>query len=160
MDEEEITNIWSIITTYYEEYLKEDGVKLPKLKENNLYTKNALTLIYLAKGYPNTELVTKEALTSFIRTYYPNVVDVQQARHLAMQSGWYIASGTRGDKQDNVENIDNTDGEPFTNIPYGSYKLITLCTPYPAFIKERREGFTGDWQEIKKEYGYRFFSYG
>ena len=56
-----------------------------------------------------------------------------------MQKGWYISSGTRGD----------------SSIPKGYYKLITLETPYPAYCFERREGFKGDFETIKKEYNYR-----
>lgn len=34
----------------------------------------------------------------FIRQYNDRVRDVQQARHLAAQKGWFITSGSRGNK--------------------------------------------------------------
>jgi predicted restriction endonuclease len=59
-----------------------------------------------------------------------------------MQSGWNILSGTRGDSKEIV--------------PSGSYKLVSLEKPYPAFAQDRRVGFdTDDFDEIKKQYGYR-----
>jgi hypothetical protein len=55
-----------------------------------------------------------------------------------MQNGFYIVSGTRGDNN----------GE---NVPSGSYKLITLEEPHPAFIAERKTGLmTNDFEELKK----------
>lgn len=138
MTDIEINKIWSIIVHNYEKYLNNKGIKLPKLIYKNRYTKNALTLIKLAENYPNTKIVSKTELTDFIRKFYPDVKDVQQARHLSMQSGWNIASGTRGD-----------------NIPYESYKLIDLENTYPAFVLGRREQFKGNFNKIKEFYNYR-----
>lgn len=139
MDDREITKIWNNIQSKYDKHLKKCGVKLPSLKDKNGYTKNALALIRLAKNYPNTDIVSKKDLTDFMKEYYPDVGDVQQGRHLSMQSGWYIISGTRGHK----------------SIPAGSYKLISLEKPYPSFTPERREGFSGDFEEIKSHYNNR-----
>lgn len=128
------------ITEYHKKCLEKYGVKLPSLfNAKGMYLKDALVLIKLFEGYPNTKIISKEELTIFVRKFYPDVVDVQQARHLSMQKGWYIESGTRGDSL----------------IPKGSYKLITLEKPYPAFCGERREGFKGNFESIKKDYGYR-----
>ena len=91
------------IVYYYNLYLKDKGVVLPKLKINSKYTKDALVLIKVFEGYPNTNIITKDELTKFIQQFYPNVTDVQQARHLAMQKGWYIASSSRGDNN-NLKN--------------------------------------------------------
>ena len=41
--------------------------------------------------------VSKQELTDFIRQFYPETNDVQQARHLSKQKGYNIISGTRGD---------------------------------------------------------------
>lgn len=129
------------IVYYYNLYLKDKGVILPKLKINNKYTKDALVLIKVFEGYPNTNIISKDELTKFIQQFYPNVTDVQQARHLAMQKGWYIASGSRGDNN---------------NLKNGEYKLITLEESYPGFIKDRRTGLSNDdFEEIKKQYNYR-----
>jgi len=146
MNDKEIQKIWDIILSNHQKYLVNKGVKLPTLKDKSGYTKNALVLIRLAKDYPNTKIISKAELTSFMKQFDPAVNDVQQARHLSMQSGWNILSGTRGDNKE--------------NIPAGSYKLIDLENPYPAFALERREGFTGDWEEIKKIYNYRCASCG
>lgn len=140
MNKIEIISQYNFIKTYHDKYLKHLGVKLPKLfSANNEFTKDALVLIFLSLGYPNTKICSKQDVTSFIRKFYPDVSDVQQARHLSIQKGWYILSGTRGD----------------SSIPFGSYKLITLETPYPAYCKERREGFKGNFEVIKEEYNYR-----
>jgi hypothetical protein len=141
MTDKEIQEIWKIIEQKHQKYLASQGVKLPTLKDKNGYTKNALVLVRLAENYPNTIIVSKQDLTDFIRKFYPNTSDVQQARHLSMQSGWNILSGTRGDNKE--------------KIPAGSYKLIDLENPYPAFVLERRKGFLGEWEEIKKLYNYR-----
>ncbi len=95
-------------------------------------------LVYLARFYPNTVIVTKEELTRFIRQYYPNVNDVQQARHLSAQKGWFISSGGR----DNVH-----------VKKIGEYRLISLEIPYPGFTKHRTEQTSDDsWISIKQKY--------
>lgn len=98
---------------------------MPRLAGKRGFTIDALTLIYLAQGYPNTRKVSKEELTGFIRRFYPRVNDVQQARHLGQQKGWFIAAGGR----------DNRD----VILDRGEYQLITLEKPYPAFHGHRIE---------------------
>lgn len=139
LSDNEIREIYEMICKYYNKYLKQYGVKLPKLtdKEGN-YTKDALVLVYLAQGYPKTKSVSKVELTQFIHQYYPD--DVQQARHLGAQRGWFIVSGARGNKH--------------VPLKYGEYQLITLEKPYPAF-KEHRIEETDEWENLKKQYGYR-----
>src|SRR3990167_8473976 len=90
----EINKQYKLICDYYKKYLKSHGVKLPKLKIKSKYTRDALILIYLAKGYPTTKTISKAELTQFIRCYYPDTNDVQQARHLGAQKGWFIAAGS------------------------------------------------------------------
>ncbi|MEO0126824.1 MAG: hypothetical protein ABIL44_03625, partial [candidate division WOR-3 bacterium] len=122
----EIKEIYEMICKYHNKYLKQYGVKLPRLadKQGN-YTKDALVLVYLAQNYPKTKNVSKGELTQFVRQYYPDVVDVQQARHLGAQKGWFIASGTRHNKH--------------VTLNYGEYRLITLEKPYPSFKGHRIE---------------------
>lgn len=104
--------------------MKKYGVRLPALKDKKgNYIKDALVLVYLTQGYLNTKNVTKEELTSFIRLFYPRTNDLQQARHLGAQKGWYIAAGGRDNK--NVV------------LDRGEYKLLTLEKPYPAFKGHR-----------------------
>lgn len=79
MSETEILDTYTIITQHYEKYLKQHGVKPISLKsKNGTYTKDVLVLVYLVKDYPNTESLSKQELTEFIRIFYPDVVDVQQ----------------------------------------------------------------------------------
>jgi hypothetical protein len=138
MSDDEIKTGYDRIKEYYERYLASKGMSLPKLKNSSGdYTKDALVLVYLAKDYPNTKIVSKQEITDFVKHFYPNVNDVQQARHLSMQKGWNIVSSTRGD----------TLAE---NFPKHSYKLLDLTTIYPAFAQERREGFTGSWEVVVK----------
>ena len=143
MNDKEILEIFNLIVKFYDEYLRQYEVKAVTLKDKNKnYTKDALVLIYLAKNYPDTKEVSKDELTEFIRCFYPNVTDVQQARHLSKQKGYYIISGTRGDM-----------GE---SIKVGCYKLITLEKPYPSFRANRRVGIkSDDFLELKREYEYK-----
>ena len=98
LSDTEICKIYSLIADYHEKYLRRHGVKLPALsKKDGSFSKDVLTLVYLAQGYPDTKVVSKAELTQFIQLYYPDVIDVQQARHLAAQKGWFILSGTRND---------------------------------------------------------------
>jgi len=83
-----IESIYKTIADYHEKYLKQFGVKLPKLyAAKKKFTKDALVLAYLAYDYPKTRKVSKEELTKFVRSYYPDINNVQQARHLGAQAG-------------------------------------------------------------------------
>lgn len=144
INDDKINEIYDFIKGMHKENLLKYQVKLPSLKSSSgNYTKDALTLVYLTVNYPDTKVVSKEELTEFIRCYYENTNDVQQARHLGAQKGWYIASGTRND---------------FTvDVPKGCYKLVTLEKPYPGYTPDRRTQVidTADWEEIKRYYNYR-----
>ena len=144
LTDNQIKDTYETIKQYHEKYLKSHGVSLPNLKRGESYTKDALVLIYLAYGYPITRTISKDELTEFIRHYDPKVLDVQQARHLGAQKGWFILSGTRNDNASE-------------NIKPGEYKLKTLEEPYPGFTSERREELIdGDyWENLKMNYGYR-----
>ena len=140
LSDDEIQGTYDLLKEYHEKYLEKHGVKLPTLKQRDRYTKSALVLVYLAIGYPETKVIHKVELTEFIRLYYPQTPDVQDARHLAAQKGWFIASGGR----------DNRD----VALERGEYKLITLKKPYPNFHGHRIEQ-TADWEELKKRYRYK-----
>ena len=141
----EIQQTYDLIADYHAKHLEELGVKLPQLrKANGDYVLSALTLVYLARGYPAVQTVSKSELTQFMRQYVPDVNDVQQARHLAAQSGWYILSGTRKDGRD-------------MNIQPGEYRLISLEEAYPGFNSQRRVDLSSPdyWEQLKAAYGYR-----
>ena len=144
LNDEAILQTYKLICQYHDKYLKNDGVKLPKLYKGTAYTKDALTLVYLAQGYPATRIVTKSELTEFIRQYDDSVLDVQQARHLAAQKGWFILSGTRNDITSKT-------------LAPGEYQLHTMEKPYPGFTAARREEIVdGDyWENLKQAYEYR-----
>lgn len=141
LSDKELIENYNVIKQYHKQYLESKGVKMPKLKINNHYTKDALILIYLTQGYPNTSAVSKSELTEFIKLYFPDTNDVQQARHLGAQNGWFILSGTRNDN-------------PSMAIPKGYYKLVSLEKPYEGFTANRRELLiTNDsWTNLKKSY--------
>jgi hypothetical protein len=142
LNKRSIENIYGIISEFHEKYLKSFGVKLPKLYDSKKkFTKDALVLTYLAFDYPKTRKVSKEELTKFIRSYYPDTNDVQQARHLGAQSGWWIVAGGR----DNI----------VLEIGRGSYQLYTLEQPYPGFKKGHRIAETDGWKKIKEKYNFR-----
>lgn len=134
-----IVETYKMICDYYEKFLKVYGVKLPRLQSKRGFTRNALALVYLARNYPNTAKVTKGELTEFIRSFYPETNDVQQGRHLAMQNGWYIESGTRGNSS--------------LSLSKGEYQLVSLEKAYPGFIPETRD--VEDWEKIKELFDYR-----
>lgn len=143
MSENDIKEIFEIIQKYYKKHLKIHKVKPINLQDKSgNFTKDALVLCYLAQDYPHTKAISKNDLTAFIRQFYPDTTDVQQARHLAKQKGYYIISGTRGD-------IGN-------EIKAGHYQLITLEKPYPSYKPNRRSGIeTLDFESLKKEYDYK-----
>ena len=141
----EIQQTYDLIADYHAKHLDELGVKLPQLrKANGDYVLSALTLVYLARGYPAVQTVSKSELTQFMRQYVPDINDVQQARHLAAQSGWYILSGTRKDGRD-------------MNVQPGEYRLISLEEAYPGFNSQRRVDLSSPdyWEQLKAAYGYR-----
>jgi len=142
MTSQKIIEQYSLIKEYHEKYLKKYGVKLPKLyTKGNQFTMNSLVLVYLSLDYPKTKVVSKTELTNFIRNFYPEVNDVQQARHLGAQDGWWIVAGGR----DNI----------IAKVKRGSYQLYTLEQPYPDFKKGHRIIDTGDWEKLKEQYSYR-----
>jgi hypothetical protein len=65
-NKETIEKTYQMISEYHAKYLKSFGVTLPKLYRSNNYSKDALVLIYLAYGYPDTKIVTKQELTEYI----------------------------------------------------------------------------------------------
>ena len=143
MNENEIEKVFAMIQNHYDTYLRQHKVKAINLRDKNGdFTGYALVLCYLAKDYPNTKAISKSDLTSFVRGFYPDTADVQQARHLAKQKGYYIISGTRGDIGQKIE--------------AGYYQLTTLQKPYPSYKPDRRSGVeSASFEELKKEYDYK-----
>ena len=144
---EEIARQYKLLTDFHEKFLKKFGVKLPKLHDSSgKITKDALVLVYLSLGYPKTRPVSKTELTHFVRSLYPDTPDVQQARHLGAQSGWWIVAGGR----DNI----------VVELKRGWYQLYTLEKPYPAFNLDHRITETADWALLKKQRGFRCVTCG
>lgn len=144
LTDQQIEETYRLIEQHHQEFLVSQGVRLPRLRQAGQYTKYALTLVYLAQGYPHTRTVSKKELTEFIRQYYPDVNDVQQARHLGAQQGWCILSGERNDLASE-------------GMKSGEYRLQTLEECYPGFTAERREEqMDADyWEALKAKYDYR-----
>ena len=144
MTKTEIIAQYELVKEYHTKFLAQSGVSLPKLWTNDSktsFTKDAIVLAALSRGYPNCQVVSKNELTSIMREYYPETNDVQQARHLGRQKGWYIESGTRGDLVSQ-------------RLRSGEYLLKTLEEPYPGFTHERRE-VSADFDALKKSYDYK-----
>jgi len=145
LTEEQIEKIYEdIIVYHYRRYLQDKGVKLPRLRKAGHFTKDALALVYLAQGYPETRWVTKLELTEFIRQFYPETPDVQSGRHLGMQSGFYIVSTRRGnaDVPKELRSVD-------------AYKLVSLEQPHPSFSPKRKTAVDVDFEKIKARHNYR-----
>ena len=141
----EIQRTYDRVAAYHAKYLAEFDVKLPQLRRaNGDYVQTALALVYLARGYPDVKTVSKSELTQFMRQHVPGINDVQQARHLAAQHGWYILSGTRKDGQE-------------MNLRLGEYRLVSLEKAYPGFNGQRRIDLSAPdyWEQLKAAYGYR-----
>ncbi len=144
MNKEKIKRLYNEILKKYESNLKKSDVKMPKLYSNGVYTLNALVLIYLYNKIG--QIVSKQELTDFLRMMNFDVNDVQQARHLAQQSGWYILSGTRGDYECKTYGIKS-----------GEYMLKTIDEPYPSYknLKRTESLNASSWDELKKMYDCR-----
>lgn len=150
LSDAEIEALYTFIAGHHERFLKAGGVTLPRLRRRDgRFTKDALTLVYLAQGYPQTRWVTKAELTEFIRQYYPETPDVQAGRHLGMQRGFYIVSSRRGNALIGEE-----------TPPPNAYKLISLERPHPGFLPGRRALGKIDFERIKETYGYRCVTCG
>lgn len=142
LSKSEIEKQYFFIKKYHDKYLKKYSVVMPKLYDNKKeFTKNSLVLVYLSLGYPRTNVVSKTELTLFVRDFDSTVNDVQQARHLGAQDGWWIVAGGR----DNI----------VAKIKKDFYQLYTLEQPYPGFKKGHRIAETDDWKKIKEKYNYR-----
>ena len=142
LTKEQIKEQYKLLEEYHKKFLGKYGVRMPNLyTDAGNFTKDALVLVYLSLGYPKTRKVSKTELTKFVRDYYPDTNDVQQARHLGAQNGWWIVAGGR----DNI----------VLKVERGAYQLYKLEEPYPDFKKGHRVSDTSDWEAIKAKYGYR-----
>jgi len=131
---EEINSVYQELVNLHKEHLEKMGIVMPKLisKKNNKFVIDALTLVYLYRH--RDRLVSKRELTIFIRNFYPEVNDVQQARHLSTQKGWNIS------KSGNKKNC-NYQADDFT-VPHLNWSL-------------GRRDCNIDWDGLKKTYNYR-----
>lgn len=148
--EKYIEQKYNEINEAWEKYLKDVKVKPIKLKKSNgSYTIDALVLIYL---YDNIKKpISKEELTAFLRNMGYETNDVQQARHLATQKGWYIISGSRGDIECNEYNVSKAE-----------YMLMSITEPYPQYdgIRRSEQLKSSSFDELKKHYHNRCVSCG
>lgn len=140
----EIKKNYEEIKDAWEKYLKKDSVKMHNLISGGKYTINSLVLIYLYSKLG--KIVSKQELTEFLKSMGIDSNDVQQARHLAQQSGWYILSGTRGDSECKE-----------LGIAPGEYMLKTIKEPYPSYkqLKRTESLNASSWDELKAKFDYR-----
>lgn len=144
MNKNDVEQSYKEIKLSWENNLKNYGVKLPNLKKGDSYCKSALVLIYLYQKIEKK--VSKKELTNFLNKMNCDSNDVQQARHLAQQSGWYILSGTRKDSECSKFNVNP-----------GEYMLKSIIEPYPSFKNMKRTEILNavNWDGLKKIYGNR-----
>lgn len=143
--EDELPALWQEIKQLHKQFLAEKGVKLPEGFSGSPRkpTKNGLVLMALYK-YAG-QIVTKSELTEMVRSFYPDTSDVQQARHLGRQGGFYILSGNRNDSH-HIE------------LRSGDYCLVSLRETYPGFIERNnpRAARGGkDFDELRARFDFR-----
>lgn len=118
----EIEKCYEELKVAHEKYLKQYEVSLPRLRSGAQFTKDAIVLAVLFKYVG--QVVSKTDLTRILKKICNEEVnDVQQARHLGRQKGWYILSGTRDDNIPPELNITLTNGD---------YCLVSVKDPYPT----------------------------
>ena len=151
----EIQALYRQVAKLHQDHLSIQGVKLPRLENKGEFTKDALVLCHLFKeiGKP----VSKSQLTDTVRYWYPETNDVQQARHLGRQKGFFIISGQRGDAQAKIPEVSNI------RLTKTDYCLVTMTKSYPGFsgISGHRSTRGGaSFGELVKNYGYRCVTCG
>lgn len=135
MTEEEFHRIYVRVSELVSKHLPKE-VKMPSKGIPGKPTKDALVLCALYKYI--MQPVSKLELTAIMHSFYPETNDVQQARHLAKQKGFWIESGTRGDG----------------NLKPNEYMLVSIEETYPGW-NGRREAFQGNFEQLKAEYDFR-----
>lgn len=136
------------------EHLASLGVVLPELKRGDAYTRGGIVLCALYKYFRKP--VTKLELSRLISQFFnEQVSDVQQARHLGKQGGWYIISGTRGQSAPSDLGFD---------LPPAAYCLVSITEPYPGRAsrgQHHREGLQSiDLDALRRAYDNRCASCG
>ncbi len=63
LSDNEIKTTYKMIDSHDDKYLRQHGVKMPRLTSTEGFTKDALVLIYPAQDYPKTRTVSKTELT-------------------------------------------------------------------------------------------------
>lgn len=143
------------IRSAYHTYLQAYGVK-PLWQENDLrdealsdeafakrLDRKELQLIFLY-NYAK-RLVHKDAVSAFVRKYYPDAALDQQVRHLGSQYGWYVL------------NKGNPIPDTGEKVPSGYNYLVSIETPNPKIIAValKRAGRLAarNFEELKIAYG-------
>lgn len=139
---EELKLLYNELVDAHRQYLEAYGVVLPKLLGKKGYIRDAVILCILYKFIQ--EAVSKRDLTLMLASIL-NVEsnDVQQARHLGRQKGWYILSGSRGDILPKGFNVD---------IGSSDYCLYSITMPYPTAILKHRVKSNMNFNELKSLY--------
>jgi hypothetical protein len=139
--DKELERLYEELRRAHENNLQQLGVKLPRFRQNGLYTKYALALIALYSRFGQP--VTKDELEEFIAKYTEGARDKQQGRHLGPQYGWAVLSQNRPDR--------GTE-----DWPRDSYGLVSLTESHPAFWQHRSGDLSdSEWLEIKARFQLR-----
>lgn len=136
---DEISNLYDTYKEYYDNYLKDKGVKFIKYNPNKI-TQSLYAILFLLKY--KGEIVPKTDLTEGWNQIGTPTNDFQITRHLGLQYGYHIEkSGSK---------------------VFGWYRLISLEEPHPSFLPQRRnqEFSEGEWGEMKAQMGNRCWSCG
>ena len=134
----DINTLYPQYVKYYDEYLKQSGVKFIKYDYKSV-SQALFAMMFLFKH--TGEVVTKQELTEGWNKIGKPTNDFQSARHLGLQHGYLIENNNSG---------------------ISGYRLITLEKPHPSFISDRRtEYFTKEeWEQTKEEANHRCLTCG
>ena len=138
---EEYKTYSKIVEDKYKKHLKKHDVKTVLYYRSKKPTTVGIVICTFAKYIG--QIVKKEELEKIVEGFTGKKPDVQSARQLATEKGYYVVSGKRKD----ILAVEK-------KMVSGEYLLHTLEEPYPGYISDKRKSSLSDkdWAKLKNEY--------